>query len=213
MSPVEDFTDDYNQRAKFIADPVTWRELRLDNLADAALVIDYGHHEIHAGSAYSQEIHTTGGTEISLSFKTPAGTKRAHLIGSFTASSACHGQILEGPTWTTNTGTVIAPINHHRGSSNTSMLLEDKTATPAWTAGGILSNVSNISGGTVLFEQYNFAASSPTGAGGGGGGSRLHEYILKPDTAYSIVVTSDDGSIGMQLILDWYEHTDTVPLV
>lgn len=209
---MEDFTDEYNQRAKFIADPVTWREARLDNLVDAIQVIDYEHHEHHAGSAYAVQAYVEAGTEVSICFKTPAGTKRAHLIYEWSKESKAHIEVLEGCSWTTNTGTVRAPKNQRRDSENTSMLLEDKTATPAYTAGGVLVSPSSITGGETISLIYSFQEATNQG-GGGGGGSKRHELLLKPDETYAFKAVSDDGSKGLQIRLYWYEHTDTVPLV
>ena len=120
--------------------------------------------------------------------------------------SKAHIDILEGATWTTNTGTVYAPVNQFRVAAPTaSMMLEDKTATPAYTANGVLTNVTLVGAGTMIRELYVFVAKQ---AGGGDLSSR-EELVLKPDETYIIRLTSDDGSKGFQLRIEWYEHTDS----
>jgi hypothetical protein len=84
------------------------------------------------------------------------------------------------------------------------VLLEDKTATPAFTADGVLTNVTGISGGSVIREIYSFTSKQT----GGSSGTR-DEIVLQVDQTYVIALTSDDGSKGLQLRLEWYEHTDS----
>ena len=190
-------------RKLFLYDEDTGRNAKFDALTDALIIIDYEHHEHHGGSAYAVQVNTGSGTEVALAFSTPDGTKRAHMVYEYASESKAHVTVLEGATWTTDTGTVIAPKNQHRGSVNTSMLLEDKTATPAWTAGGVLQTPTSITGGTVISLLYTYAGKQVGSSGG-----KRHELILDPDETYAIVLTSDDGSKGLQLRLYWYEHTD-----
>lgn len=191
-------------RKLFIADGVGGWLAGVDKISEALEVIDYHHHEIHEEDAFTAETHTLSGTVLTLAFKTPPGTKRAHMTFAFSSESKAHMEVLEGATWTTNTGTVSAPINQFRGSTNESMLLEDKSATPAFTAGGILSAVTAV-GGSIVRELYEFSSKQ---AGGGDANTR-QELVLEPDHTYVVELTSDDGSKGMQLRLEWYEHTDS----
>lgn len=192
-------------RKNYLTDATSGRTAALDGVTDAIQFIDYEHHEHHAGSAYAVQVNTGGGTEVSLAFKTPTGTKKAHMVYEFSSESKAHVTVLEGPTWTTNTGTVVAPKQQNRSSANTSMLLEDKTATPDWTAGGVLQTPTSIAGGTTISLIYSYA-SKQAGASEG----KRNELILDPDTTYAYVLTSDDGSKGLQLRLYWYEHTDKI---
>lgn len=189
-------------RKLYLYDEDTGRNAKFDSLTDAITTIDYVHHEHHGGTAYAVQVNGTG-TALNLAFKTPAGTKRAHIVYEFSSESKAHVEVLEGATWTTNTGTVVAPKNQHRGSVNTSMLLEDKTATPGFTAGGVLQTVTSVAGGTTVSLIYTFAGKQ-VGASGG----KRHELILATDETYVFEITSDDGSKGLQLRLYWYEHTD-----
>jgi hypothetical protein len=190
-------------RKLYLYDPDTGGAAKFDSITNALTVIDYEHHEHHGGSAYAVQVVTTSGTAVSLAFKTPAGTKKAHMVFEFATESKAHVIVYEGTVWTTNTGTVVAPKQQNRSSANTSMLLEDKTATPAYTAGGVLQNPTITTVGDVISQIYTFAGKQ-TGSSGG----KRHELILDPDETYSFVLTSDDGSKGLQLRLYWYEHTD-----
>jgi hypothetical protein len=190
-------------RKMYVYDADTGRNVSVDALTDSITVIDYDHHEIHGGSTYRAEVQTTSGTAVNIAFKTPAGTKRAHMTMSYTSESKSHLSVDEGHAWTTNTGTVYAPVNMRRDSSNTSMLLEDKSATPDFTAGGVLTNVTANSAGTVIKTLYSFTDKYP-----GDSGPSRDEMILDVDQTYLITLTSDDGSKGLQIVLEWYEHTD-----
>jgi hypothetical protein len=178
---------------------------KVDGMAGALIGIDYHHHEIHEGDAFTAEVHTTGGTLVNIAFATPAGTKRAHMTFSFSTESKAHLEVLEGATWTTNTGTVYAPVNQLRVAvPGASILLEDKTATPAYTANGVLLNATLVGAGTTIREIYSFVNKLA-----GGALATREELVLRPDETYIIRVTSDDGSKGLQLRLEWYEHTDS----
>lgn len=191
-------------RKIFLADGDNGYLAGVDAMSEAVEVIDYHHHEIHEGDAFTAEVHTTGGTAVNIAFKTPSGVKRAHMTFAFSSESKAHMEIKEGPTWTSGSGTVFAPVNQNRGSLNTSVLLEDDTATPAWTEDGVLTDVSLISGGTVVREVYTFASKQT-----GSDQATREELVLKPDETYAIILTSDDGSKGLQLRIEWYEHTDS----
>lgn len=191
-------------RKIFIADGVGGWLAGVDEMSGAFEVIDYHHHEIHEGDVFTAEVHTTSGTAVNIAFKTAAGTKRAHMTFSFSNESKCHMEVLEGATWTTNTGTVFAPVNQNRGSANTSMLLEDKSATPSFTEAGVLTDVTVATTGTTVREIYSFVSKQT-----GGDLSTREELVLDPDETYIIRLTSDDGAKGMQQRIEWYEHTDS----
>lgn len=190
-------------RKLYLADEDNNRTAGLDAMTDTLMTIDYAHHEIHSGSHYAVQHNASAGASVVIAFKTPAGTKKAHVVWEFPHESKCHVTVYEGRTWTTNTGTVVAPKNQNRDSSNTSMLLEDKTATPDWTAGGVLQDPTGLGSGSVISLIYMYTDKSAGDEGG-----KRHELVLKPDETYSFEMTSDDGNKGMQLRLYWYEHTD-----
>jgi hypothetical protein len=190
-------------RNTYITDANTGLTAGLDDMSGDLAVISFAHHEIHQGSTFTAEVHDAGGAAVNIAFKTPAGTKRAHMIFSFTTESKAHLDIVEGPSWDTNTGTVVVPTNCSRNSSTTSILLEDKSATPSFTANGVLINVTNIAGGAIGRAFYTFSGKNV----GGESGAR-QEMILAVNETYVLLLTSDDGSKGLQLRVEWYEHTD-----
>ena len=193
-------------RKHYLTDASSDRTASLDGMSDALQVIDYAHHEIHGGSSFHVQNYTASGTSISISFATPAGTKRAHMIFSFASESKAHLTIAEGATWTTNTGTVVVPTNQLRAAApGASVLLEDKTSTPAWAANGVLTDATAVAAGTALRTVYVWGDKKV-----GGGGQHDAEIILKPDETYTMTLSSDDGAKGLVLHLDWYEHTDKV---
>jgi hypothetical protein len=193
-------------RKHYLTDAVTDRTAVLDGMSDALQTISYTHHEIHAGSSFHTQVYTAAGTALSISFATPDGTKRAHMIFSFASESKSHLTVAEGATWTTNTGTVVVPTNQKRATSpGASILLEDKTATPNWTANGVLTGATAVAAGTALRTIYVFGDKRV-----GAQADHSAEIILKPDETYAMTLTSDDGSKGLVLHLDWYEHTDKV---
>ena len=197
-------------RKNYLTDATSGRTAALDGMTDAQQIVDYAHHEIHAGSSfhvqnYNGDVAAAG--NIRISFKTPAGTKRAHMIFSFASSGGSHLTIAEGATWTTNTGTVVVPTNQKRVAAPTaSMLLEDKTSTPAYAANGVLTGVTVVGAGTTLRNVYVFGSNKV-----GGNGEHDSEIILMPDQTYTISLTNDEATAqALILHLDWYEHTDKI---
>ena len=197
-------------RKNYLTDATSGRTAALDGMTDALQTVSYTHHEIHAGSTFHVQVYdgsVAAAGSVRISFKTPAGTKRAHMIFSFASSGGSHLTIAEGATWTTNTGTVVVPTNQKRSSSPTaSMLLEDKTATPAYTANGVLTGTTADAAGTTLRNIYVFGSNKV-----GGDGSHAAEIILMPDQTYTISLTNDEATAkALILHLDWYEHTDKI---
>lgn len=168
--------------------------------------IDIVHSEIHEGKHFEAHAESDGSTvaSIVMAFKVPAGTKRAHMTVDWKVSDRAHIEILEGATWDTNTGTIIAPIDNNRNTDNTSLLQEDKTATPAWTGGGVLIDPDNIAGGLALHTDYAYALKQA----GGDKSLARHEWILKNDETYVIRISEDGGNCYMGIVAHWYEHTD-----
>jgi hypothetical protein len=197
-------------RKNFLTDAVTGRTAVLDGMSDAIQVIDYSHHETHAGSAFHVQNYgaaVAAAASIRISFATPAGTKRAHMIFSFASEGGSHMTIAEGATWDTGTGTVAVPFNQLREAApGESVLLEDDTDTPNWTANGVLIDATADAAGTALRDVYIFGSNKV-----GGEGDHGAEVILMPDQTYTISLTNDEATAkDLILHLDWYEHTDKI---
>ena len=142
-----------------------------------------------------------------LAFKTPTGTKRAHLTVAFATLVGGFLEVIEGPTWDTNTGTETVIFNRLREASmKSSILLEDKTDTPNFTAtDNVLANPTTFAGGTAIRTIYAFGSQNRLAAGA----RDIEEIPLKPDTAYGVKFTAVGNSNKAQVFMDWYEETDS----
>jgi hypothetical protein len=185
----------------------------IDGITNAHTIIDYAHHEVHGGSSFTTEFadNTMANAEtIIIVFKTMAGTKKIHMLSSMTTLVGGSLQIWEGATWTTNTGALLPIINRKRETTMASSgILEDLTATPAFTeTNNMLVNPTglNIGAATSIHLHYAYGERGKIGAGTQ---RDIDEYILKPETQYAIVFTAIGASNKGQIILNWYEHTDT----
>lgn len=180
----------------------------VDQTSSALMVIAFAHHELHEGDSYevtaADESMSNNDTLI-IAFRTGA-TKNTHMLISFQATIAGHIDLIEGPTWDTNTGTATTVHNRRRDSSNTSLIEEDKSDTPAWTAGAVLVNPTGLADGTVIDTRYALAAQA---AREGGGERGTVEWVLTTSTQYAVRFTADGNSNGGFVSLNWYEHTDS----
>ena len=192
-----------------IADPTdTTRKGEFDALFTIPVAIDVAHHEIHEGDSFTcnaVDITLASAATMILAFKTPAGTKRAHIVYRFITLTGGHLEVIEGVTWDNQSGTKQAILNRKREASmDSSGLLEDQAQAGFVASDNMILNPTTVAGGTVINTAYAFGQKNQfTGA------SRDTEEIdLKPDTQYAFKFTSDAASNKAQLIVDWYEHTD-----
>lgn len=163
-------------------------EVRLDAMTNVLPAISYPHYAVHEGrsfiSDYVDETMNDNDT-LALVFKTPTGTKRVHLIAEFTTLVGGDLRIWEGVTWNTNTGTFIPILNRKREAvMDSSILLEDKTATPAWSATDqILLNPTNLAtgGATSIHHFYAWGKKEKIQAGGA---RDIFEFIFEAE--YSV---------------------------
>lgn len=178
----------------------------VDAMSNALKTIDLGHHEIHEGAMFICEVvDTTMGASdtIALAFKTPAGTKRVHMVVSWSTKTEAHVELIEGPTWDNQTGTQAPIYNRHRDSATASILLEDQS-TAGFTATGTLgANPTSLTGGTVVWNDYTWSSKNVGAISRG-----ASEFILAVSTQYAVRLTSGVTSNAGEITLDWYEHTD-----
>lgn len=186
---------------------------RLDTMTSVLPVISYSHYAVHEGHSFKSDFVNEAlgdNATIVLAFKTPAGTKRIHMLPEFVTLVGGDLSVWEGATWDTNSGVVNPIINRKREASmDSSVLLEDLTATPTFTAtDNILSNPANLVtvGKTLIHHFYTWGAKGKFLAGGA---RDTEELILKPDETYAVVFTGDGAANKAQVILNWYEHTDS----
>lgn len=166
----------------------------IDQSTNAINVIEYEHHEIHAGDYYRagfQKDVANGGTSI-LAITTPNTTKWLHFRPAVDLELEAAIMFYENPTSVTD-GAAITPRNANRNSANTSgaTVVSDPTV--------------NLTGAVVL---GNLVLGS--GKSSGGNAESGFEWVLKQNTAYVMVVTNQavGASNEVNIRFQWYEHTD-----
>ncbi len=193
----------------FLIDPSdSSRQAEFDTVFQIPITIGVEHHEIHEGDAFH-----SGGVDTSmantdtliLAFKTPPGTKRVHILHSFVTLTGGHLEIIEGLTWTNQTGTKQAILNRKREASmDSSGMLEDQAQAGFVASDNMILNPTGLSGGTVIHTHYAYGEKNFFAGQGRG----TEEFILKPDTQYAFRFTADAASNAAQIMLNFYEHTD-----
>ncbi len=185
----------------------------IDELSGAIETITDAHHHVHEGEAFVADFTNSalGDTEtINICFKTPVGTKRANLVGEFTSLVGGEFEIWEGPTWTTGSGNTQEAVNRFRKPAMTGTgMLEDKTATPSFTAtNNVLIDTLGLNT-TPAMRIHHWHAWGKKEKISAGGARDTSEIILKPDTTYAALFTAVGASNKAQIVLNWYEHTDS----
>ena len=189
-----------------------YRDAALDSSTWAQNVIDYSHHEIHAGSHYSVTYGvadigaaTTPNDAITLTFKTASNAKWPHMIILFNAVGGALCRIREGGSGGGSATGTITCKNNNRNSDNTSGLI-DIEGSP--TAGQMSYDAGLDTGGTLIVDEYISGATTNQNKGGGGAASGARfEWILKQNTRYQISIVST-ATVASSIILHWYEHTN-----
>jgi hypothetical protein len=184
--------------------------VRMDALTDVLMTVDYGHGEVHAGSAFLAESHDTAMADtdtLVMAFKTPSGTKRAHMMAEFVTMTGGYLELVEGATWDASSGTAIPIANRKRETSmNSSILLEDRSTGSFIANDELIENPTTFAGGSALPRRYAFGVKTFYS----GESRSVAEVILKPDTQYGVRFTSTAAGNEAQILLHWYEHTDAV---
>lgn len=189
-------------------------EIRIDGSTNTLQIIDYAHHEIHSGNAYTAHFDiTTGATDnhrTAIGFSVPNTTKWIHLIIAGYASASAEIFIEESPTIDDDAGTQATIYNRNRNSGNTSGILslegtpvanEVTTFTEAQIAG------ANYSAGTILDHKFIASGSKQSAIGGDFRGTQ--EWILDQAGKYLIMIQNRSATAtDHEIHLEWYEHTD-----
>jgi len=172
------------------------RQVSIDGVTGASIIIDYGHHEIHDGSTFNcfdstDNLGAETGDHIQLLFTTADVAKRAHLFFSAYGSGEIYVTMREAYDGG-GTGGVGEGINNRR---------RDSTKTPSVIT-SVTKNATAATGGTLLYEHY-------VGAGNKDGGviRAADEWILAPNTKYALRVF-DAAAINAYIEMMWYEHAD-----
>jgi hypothetical protein len=166
--------------------------------AMAVIVTSLDHARVHRGEIWRMATSVPSkndGQSYVLHFKTAASVAEVHATLAVAGSGAGLVRIYEGPTVSAGTpalGTAVTMVNANRITANQRALASALYHTPTTTDNG-----------TILGEWY-------FGSGNKGAGEtdqREHEYVLKPDTSYLIVLESDAAGNIMSYNFAVYEKS------
>ena len=174
------------------------RELGCDSSTRALTVMDYAHHEVHAGSHFRSGMNYTleNGNVATIGIVTPAG-KEMHIQWELTATADGVFSLLEDVT-SFSGGASVTALNHNRNSSNAS----GTTITRGMTGADLITPT----GGTTILN-----AILATGKGSTLSNELGEEFILKVGSKYLFSYTNGTSANVIRLRLEWYEHTVKEP--
>jgi len=180
-------------------------DVRIDASTNVLSTIGYAHHEIHAGSSFHAEAKAAGGagTKATITFKTPAGTKWAHVFIHGTTNVAAQFSFGEGATVTAGSGTTLPAYNRNRNSGTATTMISEGT-TGADAAGALTQGATVSNFGTALIDDRQVGAGNKTG----GESREDSEWVLDADTVYAIEMESQAATSEVSVRIDYYEHTD-----
>ena len=169
----------------------------VDGTTTALKMIDYAHHEAHAGShfTYISTQELTNAQVVSFVVVTPNTTKWAHFGFLLTGAAEFSLDVYEAATPAANGTLVSAPavINNNRnsGTVHTTHIYHTPTL-----GGG--------SKGTIIKKWHGGA-----GRKVGGQAGTAQEIILKQNTKYWFDITNMTANNNfVDWIVEWYEHTN-----
>jgi hypothetical protein len=134
------------------------------------------------------------GEVATFSLTTPDTAVWCHMTWSLTTSADGTFTVLEDVT-SLSGGASVNPLNHNRNSPNTS----DMTCKRGMTD----DNLITPTGGTTILN-----ASLPTARGSVVDRRNVGEFILKQDSIYLFRYTNGTTTQTIQLVMEWYEHTN-----
>lgn len=172
-------------------DDSTVKNLRIDSSTEGLLIVDYAHHEIHDGTRFTTCVSTSSlsGGDIGFRFTTPNSSKWMHLIIAVASQDDGVYTFREGGT-PTGGGTATV-YNRNRNSATTS------------SSTNFFSGEVATGGSPVIICQKQWGKKEK----GGGEDRGLHEWVLKSNTNYSLIL-SGSGNTPAWMEIDWYEHTN-----
>jgi len=192
----------------------TYQVPRVDPSTHSLQVIEYSHHEIHAGSSFtchfSQSAPTNIGDMTIIAFTTPDTAQYIHMFAEASSTAASTFTVYEIADLDVDEGTQLTIYNRNRNSLTASAVKSIETVpvankatsyTVAQAAGATLSTTNPI------YQKY--LGAGVAGADTAGETRDAHEFVLKRNTQYAWVVastTADDNTHN--IVLNWYEHTD-----
>lgn len=168
-----------------------FRPLEFDSNTDTLQVIDYAHHKIHDGAAFtasfSADVAATTG-KLLLLIVTPNTDVFAHLKYNFNVEGEADIMLYEAPTATA--GDAVVAYNRNRNSAVAATVVVTSTPT-------------SITEGTTIIRKHHLIA--------GGSIKSDDELILKKNTKYLLSIANATGATNFTAVnLDWYEHTNVI---
>lgn len=172
----------------------TFQVPRIDAYTHTLQVIDYEHHEVHAGSHfiyydYDSDVDTASPKYYRLT--TPNTTKWIHIIFVLYSEGSGTWQLFENPT-VNAAGTTATAVNNDRNSLTAATLVI--AYDPTSTADGTQIKVWRTGSGTT----------APSRAGSESRSSI--ELILKQNEDYFLKFTPDANNAKTKVEFLWYEH-------
>lgn len=168
--------------------------IRMDEITQVLMTIDYAHHEIHDGSHFvihiNKDIPNSG--TFNVAFTTPSSTTWMHTIFAINVEGEADIKLYENVTsWTG--GTSITPLNSNRNDDNVTSVT------------GMAYDVT-ISLGTPITLAHGVYGS---GRSFGGRARNDSEFILKQNTKYFLLITNQISGAANEtnISMEWYEHT------
>ena len=185
-----------NSIQHYRTDVDTVKPARMDGTTHSLQIIDYAHHEIHAGSSYTVSDTVACDTATcQWQITTPDTTKYSHLVFTLTATGEATFLVTEGSDRVD--GTALTEVNRRRvGTPTAAGTIVTRTPTEGTTDGAI--TLFSIRNGISTIASKNIE---------GGQTRATNEWILKPNTKYVVSITTYTD-VFVSLLLDWYEHTD-----
>ncbi len=178
-------------------DGTNFDHVRIDPSTNSLQVVDYEHHEVHAGSHFSYSEYDgdlDAAAVLEILITTPNTTEWAHMVVSVDGQLETLVEFFEGSTHTAGAAKTAYNSNRNSATTNTTTLA-----------------VSNDDGsdGTAIFSTLfgieTGGGSNKVAAGGGTRGSK--EWVLDQNNKYLLRVTSNSANNVVGVALVWYQHT------
>lgn len=162
--------------------------IQIDEPSGSLTTISYAHHMIHSGNSYTavgNDYDLDIGDNFTLTLITPDTATRVHVVWQAEGTNAIHIFLFEDAI-VSSPGVAITPVNRNRNSLNTTTVTARENDT-----------ISDF--GTQLWEWH-------TGDRKIAGEEReVNEYILKQNTTYLLVISSEADNNMVSGQANWYE--------
>jgi len=126
------------------------------------------------------------------------------MIAQASTLVGAHIEVIEGPTWDAESGTLLTIFNRNRdGTPASSIILENQSSATFTANDGVALNPTTFAGGTSLCTFFAFGSQSKIAPEA----RSLAEWMLKSDTQYAVRFTADGAANKGAVVLTWYEHS------